>query len=163
MCQRKSPICAPTVLIWAIQPKSCGFGFGWHGRVRPDLTRRVFIQLFWPGGCQNSLACRISGACIQNVDLFGMGLADVAGWTEEPLLRLSSARRWTCRHGCCGDQCSRPIVAATSAIRAENPHSLSYHANTRTVLPPTTFVWSGAKMQLWVVWLKSMLTFASAS
>ena len=36
--------------------------------------------------------------------------------------------------------CNRPIVLATSAIRAEKPHSLSYHAKTRTVRPPTTLV-----------------------
>lgn len=59
--------------------------------------------------------------------------------------------------------CKRPMVPAKSAIRAEKPHSLSYHANTRTVRPPTTFVWSGAKMQDSVVWLKSMLTLASSS
>ncbi len=39
------------------------------------------------------------------------------------------------------DQCSkRPIAAETSAMRAEKPHSLSYHAKTRTVRPPTTLV-----------------------
>ncbi len=65
------------------------------------------------------------------------------------------------RAGC--NYCKRPIVPATSAIRAEKPHSLSYHASTRTVRPPTTLVWSGAKMQDSVVWLKSMLTLASSS
>ena len=34
----------------------------------------------------------------------------------------------------------RPIAAATSAIRTEKAHSLSYHASTRTSLFPTTFV-----------------------
>jgi len=41
---------------------------------------------------------------------------------------------------------SRPMAAATSAIRDEKPHSLSYQASTRTVRPPTTLVWSGAKI-----------------
>lgn len=35
---------------------------------------------------------------------------------------------------------SRPMAEATSAIRHENPHSLSYQARTRTVRPPTTLV-----------------------
>ena len=43
-------------------------------------------------------------------------------------------------------------------MRAEKPHSLSYHASTRTVRPPTTLVWSGAKMAENVVWLKSIET-----
>lgn len=41
---------------------------------------------------------------------------------------------------------SRPMAPATSAIRQEKPHSLSYQASTRTVRPPTTLVWSGAKI-----------------
>jgi len=51
-------------------------------------------------------------------------------------------------------QFRRPIWAATSAMRTEKPHSLSYHASTRTVLPqpavgpPMTLVWSGAKIEL---------------
>jgi len=43
-------------------------------------------------------------------------------------------------------QPSRPMATATSAIRAENAHSLSYHARTRTSRPPMTLVCSGAKM-----------------
>ena len=35
---------------------------------------------------------------------------------------------------------SLPIAEATSAMRQEKPHSLSYHASTRTVRPPTTLV-----------------------
>ena len=35
---------------------------------------------------------------------------------------------------------SRPITPATSAMRQEKPHSLSYQARTRTVRPPTTLV-----------------------
>ncbi len=43
-------------------------------------------------------------------------------------------------------QIRRPIAPATSAMRQEKPHSLSYQASTRTVRPPTTLVWSGAKI-----------------
>jgi hypothetical protein len=46
---------------------------------------------------------------------------------------------------------SRPIAPATSAMRQEKPHSLSYQASTRTVRLPTTFVWSGAKIDECVV------------
>lgn len=42
---------------------------------------------------------------------------------------------------CDSDQLiNRPIAAATSAMRHEKPHSLSYHASTRTVRRPTTLV-----------------------
>ncbi len=60
-------------------------------------------------------------------------------------------------------QTSRPMAAATSAIRAEKPHSLSYHDSTRTMRRPTTRVWSGAKIEDCVVWLKSIDTFGSGS
>jgi len=46
-------------------------------------------------------------------------------------------------------------------MRQEKPHSLSYQASTRTVRLPTTLVWSGAKIDEWVVWLKSIETFGS--
>jgi hypothetical protein len=44
------------------------------------------------------------------------------------------------RHRSAHQCASRPIAAATSAMRQEKPHSLSYQASTRTVRPPTTLV-----------------------
>jgi hypothetical protein len=46
--------------------------------------------------------------------------------------RLRVSPRCQCR--------MRPMAPATSAMRAEKPHSLSYQASTRTVRPPTTLV-----------------------
>jgi hypothetical protein len=40
------------------------------------------------------------------------------------------------------DQPSLPIATAVSTMRLEKPHSLSYHAMTRTSVPSMTLVWS---------------------
>lgn len=57
----------------------------------------------------------------------------------------------------------RPMTTARSAMRTENPHSLSYHASTRTRRPSITRVWSGAKIELSSVWLKSIDTSGAGS
>jgi hypothetical protein len=52
-----------------------------------------------------------------------------------------------------------PQSAAVSAIRLENPHSLSYHPTTRTSAPPSTLaVCVASKVQDAATPLKSLLT-----
>ena len=53
------------------------------------------------------------------------------------------------------------MAAAESAIRLETPHSLSYQATTRMKLPPSTFVWSMAKVAECGSWLRSEETSGS--
>src|SRR5437660_1543437 len=43
-------------------------------------------------------------------------------------------------HGRCSRHRSFPMAAATSIMRFEKPHSLSYQARTRTNVPSITFV-----------------------
>ena len=50
------------------------------------------------------------------------------------------------------------MTTATSLIRLEKPHSLSYHASTRTKRPSITWVWVASKIELRGSWLKSMET-----
>src|SRR6185503_863444 len=54
-----------------------------------------------------------------------------------------------------------PMATAVSAMRLEKPHSLSYQATTRTKLPPSTLVWSIAKVAEWGSWLRSEETSGS--
>ena len=51
-----------------------------------------------------------------------------------------------------------PIATAVSAMRLEKPHSLSYHAITRTSVPFITLVWSMWKVAECGSWLKSIET-----
>src|SRR5690606_26113506 len=50
---------------------------------------------------------------------------------------------------------------ATSSIRLENPHSLSYQAQTLTSVPPMTLVSVASKLAEWGSWLKSTDTSGS--
>src|SRR5260370_15282351 len=56
------------------------------------------------------------------------------------------------------NQSSFPIATAVSAMRLEKPHSLSYHAITRTSVPFCTLVWSMWKVAECGSWLKSIET-----
>ena len=67
--------------------------------------------------------------------------------------RIEVAARRRC------DQISLPIATAVSAMRLEKPHSLSYHAITRTSVPFITLVWSMWNVAECGSWLKSIETF----
>ena len=56
---------------------------------------------------------------------------------------------------------SFPIATAVSDMRFEKPHSLSYHAITRTSVPFCTLVWSMWKVAECGSWLKSIETFGA--
>ena len=56
---------------------------------------------------------------------------------------------------------SFPIATAVSAMRLEKPHSLSYHAITRTSVPFSTLVWSMWNMDECGSWLKSIETLGA--
>ncbi len=58
-------------------------------------------------------------------------------------------------------QISFAMATAVSAMRFEKPHSLSYHASTRTRVPSSTLVWSMWKVDEAGSWLKSIETFGS--
>src|SRR5215207_1589483 len=58
-------------------------------------------------------------------------------------------------------QISFAIATAVSAMRFEKPHSLSYHAITRTKVPSMTLVWSMWNVAECGSWLKSIETFGS--
>src|SRR5205814_5723881 len=60
-------------------------------------------------------------------------------------------------------QMSLAIATAVSAMRFENPHSLSYHDITRTKLPLITLVWSSAKEDDAGLWLKSAETSGAST
>jgi hypothetical protein len=49
-------------------------------------------------------------------------------------------------------------ATAVSAMRFENPHSLSYHERMRTNVPSITLVWSRWNTEEWLSWLKSAET-----
>ena len=53
-------------------------------------------------------------------------------------------------------------ATAVSDMRLEKPHSLSYQESTRTKLPSMTLVWSVAKIEEWLSWLKSRETSGSS-
>lgn len=53
-------------------------------------------------------------------------------------------------------------ATAVSDMRLEKPHSLSYQESTRTKLPSMTLVWSIAKIEEWLSWLKSRETSGSS-
>jgi predicted GIY-YIG superfamily endonuclease len=53
-------------------------------------------------------------------------------------------------------------ATAVSDMRLEKPHSLSYQDSTRTKLPSRTLVWSKAKIDEWLSWLKSRETKGSS-
>ena len=53
---------------------------------------------------------------------------------------------------------SLPSNAATSLMRQEKPHSLSYQEATRASLPPSTLVALRSTVELWLSWLKSTET-----
>src|SRR5210317_568684 len=55
-----------------------------------------------------------------------------------------------------------PIATAVSAMRLENPHSLSYQLRIRTIVASITLVWSVAKIEEWLSWLKSIDTNGSS-
>ena len=55
------------------------------------------------------------------------------------------------------------IATATSAMRLEKPHSLSYQAITETKVPSITLVWSSAKEAEAGLWLKSTDTSLSCT
>ena len=59
-------------------------------------------------------------------------------------------------------QISLAKATAVSAMRFEKPHSLSYQERTRTNLPSRTLVWSMAKIDEWLSWLKSRETSGSS-
>src|SRR5438874_7550753 len=54
-----------------------------------------------------------------------------------------------------------PKWAATSTIRFEKPHSLSYQDSTRTKVLSSTWVWVTSKVELCESWLKSTETVAA--
>ena len=56
-------------------------------------------------------------------------------------------------------QMSFAMATAVSAMRFEKPHSLSYHAMTRTSVPSMTLVWSRWNTDECGSWLKSLETF----
>ena len=56
-------------------------------------------------------------------------------------------------------QMSFAMATAVSAMRFEKPHSLSYHAMTRTSVPSMTLVWSRWNTDECGSWLKSSETF----
>ncbi|SKO79003.1 Uncharacterised protein [Mycobacteroides abscessus subsp. massiliense] len=56
----------------------------------------------------------------------------------------------------CGGQVN--IRRAVFSIWQLKPHSLSYHANTLTILPAVTLVSVESNVLAWVVWLKSIET-----
>ncbi len=56
---------------------------------------------------------------------------------------------------------SLPRIAATSPMRQEKPHSLSYQDATRTSLPSSTLVAERSTVELWLSWLKSTETRGS--
>src|SRR5258707_9885594 len=58
-------------------------------------------------------------------------------------------------------QSNFPIATAVSAMRLEKPHSLSYHAITRTSVPFCTLVWSMWKVAECGSWLKSIETLGA--
>ena len=60
------------------------------------------------------------------------------------------------------DQISFASATAVSDMRLEKPHSLSYQVRMRTKLPSRTFVWSSAKIEEWLSWLKSRETSGSS-
>src|SRR4051794_11876971 len=60
-----------------------------------------------------------------------------------------------------GFQPSLAISTATSLMRFEKPHSLSYQESTRTKTPSITWVWVKSKVELAGLWLKSMETSGS--
>jgi len=66
------------------------------------------------------------------------------------------------RHGLVTDQSSLPMATAVSAMRLEKPHSLSYHARMRTMVPSSTLVWSMWNTDECGSWLKSLLTSGSS-
>src|SRR5262249_37452602 len=53
-------------------------------------------------------------------------------------------------------QISLPIATAVSTMRLENPHSLSYHERTATMVPSKTLVWSMWNTDERGPWLKSV-------
>src|SRR6185295_9531522 len=55
------------------------------------------------------------------------------------------------------------IATATSAMRLEKPHSLSYQVITETKVPSITRVWSSAKEDEAGLWLKSTDTSLSGT
>jgi len=55
-----------------------------------------------------------------------------------------------------------PSSAATSLMRLEKPHSLSYQESTRTKRPSMTWVWLRSKVELAWLWLKSIETSGSS-
>ena len=65
---------------------------------------------------------------------------------------ISGLRAWSCERkppqrdarSSPAGQISFPIATAVSTMRLEKPHSLSYHAITRTSVPSITLVWSMA-------------------
>ncbi len=60
------------------------------------------------------------------------------------------------------DQMVLAKATAVSDIRLEKPHSLSYQDKTRTNVPSMTLVWSFAKIEEWLSWLKSRETNGSS-
>src|SRR5262245_1439588 len=58
-------------------------------------------------------------------------------------------------------QSNLPIATAVSAMRLENPHSLSYQDITRTSVPLMTLVWSMWNVDECGSWLKSIETLGS--
>src|ERR1700744_4849357 len=50
------------------------------------------------------------------------------------------------------------MLTSTSSMRLEKPHSLSYHASTRTKLPGITLVWVASNVLEAGLWLKSIDT-----
>src|SRR6202171_2108666 len=88
-------------------------------------------------------------------------------WCEVPALRSSVPDDATHRQEYAaprpgrGTYSSFPIATAVSAMRLEKPHSLSYHAITRTSVPFCTLVWSMWNVAECGSWLKSIETFGA--
>ena len=82
-------------------------------------------------------------------------------------MRPSTARDEAAREsraleaGTTNEYSSFPIATAVSAMRLEKPHSLSYHAITRTSVPFCTLVWSMWKVEECGSWLKSIETLGA--
>ena len=86
--------------------------------------------------------------------------------TRLPLTSASSSERKDCIgdavRGLKPGQTSLPIATAVSIMRLEKPHSLSYHAITRTSVPSITLVWSMWKIAECGSWLKSLDTLGAS-
>ena len=73
---------------------------------------------------------------------------DAIGHLLPPIIQRNARSRMARGALDCKSGQAVAMATATSAIRTEKAHSLSYQASTRTIRLPTTRVWSGAKIEL---------------